>query len=918
MDIKLKMPLLVSGRKGFMGTYFIRPPLDITVVFPVPIDISYIKLVARLEQKCSTGFLIFTEPEDISCQHQQAHPRKASKPGIPSTSHSGHSSPSCAPSHDPPKPLTTSPDGDSDIYFCVGQFYTKAEDELVLTNHHYRHWLRLPMPNANGNVKDPRVFRGSLRHSNRKALKCVKSVIIRIQSTAERGPPVLRSLEVWGQPGISTKKLRRRELLREWSAFKPLAQSEPVVPRLYNSYPEEKKIQKPGLEALRNNDLLEVPEDFLDPLTCDVMTVPLLLPSGNSIDAHTLERFIASEGTWGRPASDPFTGVPFRGDKQPVPNVPLKARIDRFLLANGEHPEVEKCGRTVGSSLSTSEATPGTSTSVAAAAGAWLLLLLGTLGTCSEVNTTSHKPVNATKSSAEREEGAGRRILILHPMYAASHVLTLRALARSLVARGHQVTVVRWKDTHQYPAARLPGITEFVLAINNTDGAVPHVTAEERGSFVMPQEVMWSSGTSWSALPVDAFITVSTYCRTLLEDLPLRHHLRQQEFHVAIVDLIYNECSLALAHDLGVPAIGYWAFTFAGGEPQYTTAFSPPSSVPFILSHYQDAMTFKQRAVNHLHALASHLVMQIQFGITGYHISRLLPSCPPPATLLADISGMLINSHPALDYPRLLPPSFINVGGLQIQPPSPLPKELEEWLAGSGEAGTILFSMGFIFNPRTVPLEVIRSLMDAFARLPQRVLMKLEEPHPAVPPNVKVVNWVPQQDVLGHPKTVLFFTHCGMHGVLEGLHYGVPMVGMPVFADQQDVLVRLEERGVARGVSKQANEDQIYEALKDVLTNTSYRANARRLSRIIKHHPLDPLRHAQWLVEHVAATGGAQHLKFASRHLNFVQFFGLDVAAFAVAAALALWYLLLPVLRHLITTLLSVARFRSKTKIKMT
>lgn len=59
-----------------------------------------------------------------------------------------------------------------------------------------------------------------------------------------------------------------------------------------------------------------------------------------------------------------------------------------------------------------------------------------------------------------------------------------------------------------------------------------------------------------------------------------------------------------------------------------------------------------------------------------------------------------------------------------------------------------------------------------------------------------------------------------MHGVLEGLHYGVPMVGMPVFADQQDVLVRLEERGVARGVSKQANQDQIYEALKDVLTNT--------------------------------------------------------------------------------------------------
>ncbi|XP_045102512.1 UDP-glucuronosyltransferase 2A3-like isoform X2 [Portunus trituberculatus] len=551
------------------------------------------------------------------------------------------------------------------------------------------------------------------------------------------------------------------------------------------------------------------------------------------------------------------------------------------------------------------------------AAGVGLLLILEARMACSRAESEPHQFSNAT-SSPDLDEGGGKRILVLHPMYAASHVLTLRSLARSLVARGHQVTVVRWKDTHHYPASRNPGITEFVLAINNTDGAVPHVTMEERGSFVMPQELMWSSGTSWTALPVDAFFTVSTYCRTLLEDVPLRRHLQQQKFHVALVDLIYNECSLALAHDLGIPAVGYWAFTFAGGEPQYTTAFSPPSSVPFILSHYRDSMTFKQRAVNHLHALGSHLVMQVQLAITGYHISRHLPSCPSPATLLAEMSGMLINSHSVIDYPRLLPPSFINVGGLHIHRPNPLPKELEEWLAGSGEAGTILFSMGFIFNPRTVPREVIQNLMDAFARLPQRVLMKLEEPHPPSPPNVKVVDWVPQQDVLGHPKTVLFFTHCGMHGVLEAVHHGVPMVGMPVFADQQDVLVRLEQRGVAAGVSKQAEQEEIYETIRHVLNNTSYRVNARRLSRIMKHHPLDPLRHALWLVEHVAATGGAQHLKFSARHLNFWQFFGLDVVGLAVVVALAVWYLVLPALGHLAVLLLSLVRFRNRTKVKVT
>ena len=65
------------------------------------------------------------------------------------------------------------------------------------------------------------------------------------------------------------------------------------------------------------------------------MTLPLLLPSGVSVDHTTLEEFQKREATWGRPPNDPFTGVPFTATSKPLPNPHLKGRIDRFLLQTG-------------------------------------------------------------------------------------------------------------------------------------------------------------------------------------------------------------------------------------------------------------------------------------------------------------------------------------------------------------------------------------------------------------------------------------------------------------------------------------------------------------------------------------------------------------------------------------------------------
>ena len=39
------------------------------------------------------------------------------------------------------------------------------------------------------------------------------------------------------------------------------------------------------------------------------------------------------------------------------------------------------------------------------------------------------------------------------------------------------------------------------------------------------------------------------------------------------------------------------------------------------------------------------------------------------------------------------------------------------------------------------------------------------------------------------------------------------MIGMPIFIDQGDVLVRMREKGIAYGIDKRADADTIYKAI---------------------------------------------------------------------------------------------------------
>jgi MGT family glycosyltransferase len=103
----------------------------------------------------------------------------------------------------------------------------------------------------------------------------------------------------------------------------------------------------------------------------------------------------------------------------------------------------------------------------------------------------------------------------------------------------------------------------------------------------------------------------------------------------------------------------------------------------------------------------------------------------------------------------------------------------------------------------------------------------------AVPPNVMVVNYAPQIEVL--KRSALCITHAGLNTVLESLSNGVPMLALPITNDQPGVAARIANENVGFVMSpEQASSVTFAAAIKRVLGDSTIRDNARRMQKAIR------------------------------------------------------------------------------------
>jgi glucuronosyltransferase len=248
---------------------------------------------------------------------------------------------------------------------------------------------------------------------------------------------------------------------------------------------------------------------------------------------------------------------------------------------------------------------------------------------------------------------------------------------------------------------------------------------------------------------------------------------------------------------------------------------------------------------------------------------------------MKNVSLVLVNHHFSTSSIRPIVANMIEVGGIHVEPVKPLPSDIQEFL-DSATDGVILFSMGSIIQGKDWEPSKREAFVKAFGKLKQKVLWKYEnETLPKKPENVMIRSWIPQRDVLAHPNVELFITHGGLLGTTEALVEGVPVLGMPVYGDQNMNMLKAEQFGYGILMEiDEITENLVDKNLNTLLNNKKYSKNAKEISKRYNDRPMSPQDLTKYWVEYVIRHKGAPHLQSPAHRLSYLAQNLIDVYAF--------------------------------------
>ncbi|XP_060805877.1 UDP-glucosyltransferase 2 [Amyelois transitella] len=470
----------------------------------------------------------------------------------------------------------------------------------------------------------------------------------------------------------------------------------------------------------------------------------------------------------------------------------------------------------------------------------------------------------------------GYKVLVMFPLAGKSHGILGKGVVRHLLQAGHEVTYIT-----PFPEENPPKNLHQVDVSNpeefEKNSQILNVTALLEGTVSLDFASMLQF-----MLSMNRDVLTNPNLVKLMSDTT-------KNFDVVIAEWMFSDVYSGLSYLFNCPLI--WVSTI---EPHWAILRlidenTHPAYVPDSMSNNVPPFDFTAR-VKELFMQTFGVAVNL-FYLDGYQRQFFTELLGPhiikrgrPLISFDEVkyNGSLVlgNSHVSLGQATRLPQAYKPIAGYHIDTVvKPLPEDLKK-LLDNAKNGLIYFSMGSNLKSKDLPESIKKDLLEVFGGLKQTVLWKFEEVLPNLPSNVHIVNWAPQQSILAHPNCILFITHGGLLSTTEAVHFGKPIIGIPVFGDQFNNIDRAVRKGFAKRVDlSYVMKNDLRAAIDDLLHDKSFTVKARELSVVYHDRPVHPAKEMVHWIEHVVKTRGAPHLRSPALDVPLYQKLYLDLIA---------------------------------------
>uniref|UniRef100_A0A1I7TYP0 UDP-glucuronosyltransferase n=1 Tax=Caenorhabditis tropicalis TaxID=1561998 RepID=A0A1I7TYP0_9PELO len=233
----------------------------------------------------------------------------------------------------------------------------------------------------------------------------------------------------------------------------------------------------------------------------------------------------------------------------------------------------------------------------------------------------------------------------------------------------------------------------------------------------------------------------------------------------------------------------------------------------------------------------------------------------------------------------LFPPAsrtndFFSFGAYCKSNHKPLDSKFRSFIEDPESKGTILIAFGTFIDWRKAPRHYYETFSFVVNQLTDyRVIwsMKGERPR-GLGSHVKTAEWVPQNLILHHNKTVLFLSHGGLKSTKEAICSATPTIFVPLFGEQTRNAWLLKEKGFARIMNKfKINVEELITHVKEVLEHPDYQNNANKFLTYYMDQPIPNLDEGAFKFNRLIKYGGRMPSYFYPKALTLSYFTTLNL-----------------------------------------